>query len=76
MDHFMSVYMKGVHSGPSQIGAFGIILSCVVVCETRDKILELSKTSGDDLLKKRPNFYELILMELQRLEAGAAAGAC
>ncbi len=58
------------------IGAFGIIVSCVVVCETRDKVLELSDAEGRTLIKKRPNFYELILMELRRQEARAAAGWC
>ena len=56
------------------IGAFVIILSCVVVCETRDKVLDLVKDQRQEIMKTRPDFYDLIQREIRRREEDIKRG--
>ena len=50
------------------IGAFAIIFSCVLVCETRDNVLNLEEDERQTVMKTGPDFYELILGEMRRKE--------
>ena len=56
------------------LGAFTMILSCVVVCETREKVLDLEKSERLQVMKAGPNFYDLILKELRAKEEARRKG--
>ena len=56
------------------VGAFIMILTCVVVCETRDKVLDLMHGQRRSDMKKRPDFYELIMMEIKQREEDTLKG--
>ena len=50
------------------IGTFLAIVACVVVLETRDKVLEMMEERQWKDYKKKPNFYELIVVEMKKKE--------
>ncbi len=50
------------------VGTFLSIIACVVVLETRDKVLEMMEDRQWKNYKKRPNFYDLIVVEMKNKE--------
>ena len=50
------------------IGTFLSIVACVVVLETRDKVLEMMEERQWKDYKKKPSFYELIVVEMKKRE--------
>ena len=68
LQHVQGILKSLCYFGPPAmaIGAFIIILSCVVVCETRDKVLDLGKDQRQEVMRSRPDFYDLILREIRR----------
>ncbi len=50
------------------VGTFCIVIACVVVMETRDKVLEIVDVRKRALVQKKPDLYDLVLAEIQRHE--------
>ena len=56
------------------IGAFIIVVACVVVFETRDKVLDLIEEQQRTAAKKKPDFYDLIVAQMKKKEEDILRG--
>ena len=56
------------------IGAFIIVVACVVVFETRDKVLDLMEEQQRTAAKKKPDFYDLIVAQMKKKEEDILRG--
>ena len=56
------------------IGAFIIVVACVVVFETRDKVLDIMEEQKRTAAKKRPDFYDLIVAQMKKKEEDILRG--
>ena len=56
------------------IGAFIIVVACVVVFETRDKLLDIMEEQQRTAAKKRPDFYDLIVAQMKKKEEDILRG--
>ncbi len=56
------------------IGSFLTIVACVIVFETRDKVIQMMEGSQWKAYKKenRVDFYDLIVLEMKRKQIAAA----
>ncbi len=57
------------------IGAFMIVVACVVVFETRDKVLDILEEQKRTAAKRRPDFYDLIVAQMKKKEEDILRGA-
>lgn len=56
------------------VGTFLSIVACVIVLETRDKVLEMMEEKQWKAYKKKVDFYDLIVLEMKRKEIAAFTG--
>ena len=56
------------------IGAFIIVVACVVVFETRDKLLDIMEEQQRTAAKKKPDFYDLIVAQMKKKEEDILRG--
>ena len=56
------------------LGTFLAIVACVIVLETRDKVLEMMEEKQWKKYKKKADFYDLIVLEMKRKEIAACKG--
>ena len=56
------------------LGTFLAIVACVIVLETRDKVLEMMEEKQWKAYKKKVDFYDLIVLEMKRKQVAACRG--
>ena len=56
------------------LGTFLAIVACVIVLETRDKVLEMMEEKQWKAYKKKVDFYDLIVLEMKRKQIAACGG--
>ena len=56
------------------IGTFLAIVACVIVLETRDKVLDMMEAKQWKSYNKKADFYDLICLEMKEKEMGEFYG--